>query len=212
MTNKYNNWERIERLLEYTKMTANAFALHIGISRAENIYHIKRGNFGISEDLADRIVSRFPEVNRTWLLTGVGNMLNSITNEQQIVPFFEQGIEQMLSCENKRIKLGNYRLPFSCDCDIAIRTQDRSMVFPGTAATDLLLKRTTINEMVQGNEYLVILNDNSYMWRKIRCVKGHSEQWRMVAYDRVESPDIIINKCDIKYAWRVIARMAILVS
>jgi hypothetical protein len=50
------------------------------------------------------------------------------------------------------------------------------------------------------------------LWRKIRCVKAAPEQWRLVAYDRTEDPDVVINKSDIRHVWRVIARMAILVS
>ena len=75
MTNKYNNWERLERVLEYVNMNANAFATHIGMQRSENIYHIKRGAFGISEELVDRITACYPEINPTWLLSGVGGML-----------------------------------------------------------------------------------------------------------------------------------------
>ena len=54
--------------------------------------------------------------------------------------------------------------------------------------------------------------DNEVLWRKIRHVKSAPEQWRLVAYDRVEAPDIFVNKSDIRQVWRVIARMAILVS
>ncbi len=56
-------------------MTVNYFARYIGLTRGENLYRIKRGDNGISRDLADRIVSVFPEIDRVWLLTGVGRML-----------------------------------------------------------------------------------------------------------------------------------------
>jgi hypothetical protein len=85
------------------------------------------------------------------------------------------------------------------------------MVLPGTATTDLFLKSIKVEEMVQGNEYLIVLDDK-VLWRKIRCVKAAPEQWRLVAYDRTEDPDVVINKSDIRHVWRVIARMAILVS
>jgi hypothetical protein len=211
MTNKYNNWERLERVLEYAKMNANAFALHIGMQRSENIYHIKRGAFGISEELAERITSCFPEINPTWLLSGVGDMLLANTSDKSVVPFYEQGIEQFLDEGVKHSRLGKYQLPYSCDCDAVVRIKTHTMSLPGTAATDLFLKRIQVEEMVQGNEYL-IAHGHSAIWRKIRCVKSNPEQWRLVAYDRVEEPDIFINKSDIRSVWRVIARMAILVS
>lgn len=37
-------------------MTVNYFARYIGLTRGENLYRIKRGDNGISRDLADRIV------------------------------------------------------------------------------------------------------------------------------------------------------------
>lgn len=53
-------------------MSTNYFARHIGLARGENLYQIKRGNNGISLDVADRIVSKFPQVDKLWLLTGRG--------------------------------------------------------------------------------------------------------------------------------------------
>ncbi len=53
-------------------MSTNYFARHIGLARGENLYQIKRGNNGISLDVADRIVSKFPQVDKLWLLTGGG--------------------------------------------------------------------------------------------------------------------------------------------
>ena len=211
MTNKYNNWERLERVITYTKLSTNAFALSIGMQRSENIYHIKRGNFGISDDLAERIVARYPEINPTWLLSGVGDMLINNSTKMSVVPFYEKGVEHLLNYCNNNVQLPNYHLPFSCDCDAVVRVLSRSMVAPGTAATDLFIKSVTTADMIQGNEYLIVLSGET-LWRKIRHVKNEPDKWRLVAYDREESPDVIINVRDIRRVWRVIARMSILVS
>ncbi|MFQ7502603.1 MAG: hypothetical protein ACLRMJ_04690 [Alistipes finegoldii] len=56
-------------------MSTNYFARHIGLARGENLYQIKRGNNGISLDVADRIVSKFPQVDKLWLLTGRADVL-----------------------------------------------------------------------------------------------------------------------------------------
>ena len=53
-------------------MTANAFARHLGLPRGENLYQIKRGNNGISYDLARRIHAQYPNYSLSWLLTGEG--------------------------------------------------------------------------------------------------------------------------------------------
>lgn len=68
-------WQRIEAVIKMAQMTTNAFARHIGLARGENLYQIKRGNNGVSLDLADRIVAKFPKVNKLWLLTGDGQMI-----------------------------------------------------------------------------------------------------------------------------------------
>ena len=67
-------WNRIEAVINMAQMTTNAFARHIGLPRGENLYQIKRGNNGVSLDLANRIVAKFSEVSKLWLLTGDGPM------------------------------------------------------------------------------------------------------------------------------------------
>ena len=70
-----NSWERIEAVIKMAQMTTNGFARHIGLSRGENLYQIKRGNNGVSQNVADRIVEKFPEISKMWLLTGEGHMI-----------------------------------------------------------------------------------------------------------------------------------------
>ena len=56
MTNKFNNWERLSKVIERFGLTINSFAKVLGLQRSETLYHIRKGDFGISADLADRIV------------------------------------------------------------------------------------------------------------------------------------------------------------
>lgn len=66
-------WERLSYIIDWSGLTINHFAEDIGIKRAENLYQIKKGNNKISVQLADKIVERFPEVNKIWLMHGRGN-------------------------------------------------------------------------------------------------------------------------------------------
>ena len=77
-------------------MTSNSFAMQIGLTRCENLYQIKRGNFGITRDLADRITTHFPEISRTWLLTGAGHMLMSQSKDGNNIPYYDFEVEQLL--------------------------------------------------------------------------------------------------------------------
>ena len=49
------DWQRLQQIIDDSGLTINAFARHIGLSRGENLYQIKRGHNGISRDLALRI-------------------------------------------------------------------------------------------------------------------------------------------------------------
>lgn len=69
------SWERIKSVINMAQMSTNGFARHIGLPRGENLYQIKRGNNGVSLNLANRIVAKFPEVSKLWLLTGDGQMI-----------------------------------------------------------------------------------------------------------------------------------------
>ena len=68
--------EVILKLLDYSKLNAKQFSEKLGKKRSQAIYDIISGKTKrISEKLASQIISEFPEINRTWLLTGEGEML-----------------------------------------------------------------------------------------------------------------------------------------
>lgn len=68
-------WHRLEQVIKWTGLSINAFALHIGLKRSENLYQIKKGNNGISHDLAALITAKYPVISKGWLLTGEGEMM-----------------------------------------------------------------------------------------------------------------------------------------
>ncbi|MCD8186815.1 MAG: hypothetical protein LUD68_10375 [Rikenellaceae bacterium] len=54
----------------------------IGLPRSENLYQIKKGNHGISKQLAETIISKYPDICKPWLLTGEGEMLRNQNLEE----------------------------------------------------------------------------------------------------------------------------------
>lgn len=82
-TTTHDEWHRISQVVLLSGKTVNAFAKYIGLTRGENLYQIKRGNNGISKDVADRICAKFPQVSKLWLLTGEGQMLLSTGNQME---------------------------------------------------------------------------------------------------------------------------------
>ena len=67
--------EIIIKLLDYSKLNVKQFSEKLGMKRAQAIYDIISGKTKrISEKLANQIISAFPEISKTWLLTGEGEM------------------------------------------------------------------------------------------------------------------------------------------
>ena len=71
--NREHAWDRVYTAVRASGMTVNAFARYIGLARGENLYQIKRGNNGVSLDVAERIQAKFPRFSILWLMTGSGD-------------------------------------------------------------------------------------------------------------------------------------------
>ena len=97
MREKQQNWQRVESVIRWANMTTNYFARHIGLARGENLYQIKRGNNGISLDVADRIVEKFPEIDKLWLLTGEGQMFSDRHMRGAQIPFYNVDVERYVT-------------------------------------------------------------------------------------------------------------------
>ena len=68
--------EILEKLLSHTGLTINSLATEIGLSRAQALYDIQNEKTkSITPSMADRIIQRFSDIDRVWLLTGEGDML-----------------------------------------------------------------------------------------------------------------------------------------
>jgi transcriptional regulator with XRE-family HTH domain len=65
--------KRIEKLLAEIDMSPSLFADAIGVQRA-TISHILSGRNNPSLDLVQKVLSRFPELNPDWILSGNGDM------------------------------------------------------------------------------------------------------------------------------------------
>lgn len=211
MTNKYANWERLESVIRWANMTTNYFAIYIGLNRGENLYHIKRGNYGISFDLADRIVKHFPEIDRTWLLTGAGTMLKSESVAGYEIAYYNDEMESVLLDFNRYKPAANVLVPSISGCDIIVRSYARAMCEPTCAVTELFLKRVDTDQVIQGNEYVFVMHDKRVIWRKARLTTNDKE-WRLVARNRDDFDDIVVERNMIAEAWRVLAKMSIMSS
>ena len=68
----------LDKLLNYTGLNVNQFSEKIGLQRPQALYDIQKGKTrSISANMASRIVSVFPVISKSWLLTGEGEMLKN---------------------------------------------------------------------------------------------------------------------------------------
>lgn len=188
-------------------MTINRFAMFIGLNRAENLYQIKKGNNGISRDLAARITAKFPEINTLWLLTGDGEMLRQTQEAGTAVSFYDGDVEADIVRLADMEPAGEMLLPMGVDCDLAMYSYSRAMAPSTPQGSVVLLKRVGPDSIIPGMEYVII-------GRKIvtlRIVRAGSdgETLRLVAADRRKFDDISLKKSDITEAYRVAGKIII---
>lgn len=75
----------IDKLLIYSGLNAKTFSEKIGLKRPQAIYDILTGKTkAISQAMTLKILSAFPEISKSWLLTGEGEMIKSPAIIQKI--------------------------------------------------------------------------------------------------------------------------------
>ena len=202
MRQKLDNWQRIECIVRWTNMTVNYFAHHIGLPRGENLYQIKKGNNGISRNLADKIVAKFPEISLPWLLTGEGRMFVDEKQSGQQIPFYKFDVESRISEIDTEMPDQEFIVPPLIDCDLAMLYNGKAMGCPVPSGSVVFLKKISPEAVIPGLEY-VIVSQKIVTLRIIRT-SGQETEWRLVAADRENFDDIFIRRSDVKEIYRVL--------
>ena len=157
-------------------MTTNAFARHIGLPRAENLYQIKRGNNGISNRLAARIAGVYNEISLSWLLTGRGAMFVDEEEMTAVVPYFEEDICVAAGVVDALEPVCDMVVPGFARCDLAMRCGSRGAAdgqddrTADGEVTVLLLRRCAGEEPLAAGEYVALEGG-----RGVLCTIGESE-------------------------------------
>lgn len=188
--------QRINALLEYTKLNGKNFALRIGLSYPDSIYHIQRGRNGISDKLADRIVMTFPEIDKGWLLTGEGNMFRaghrimSVFNplqghagdsrlQRQQVPLYDfeavAGLVPIFTNQNTPIDY--ISIPDLPRCDGAVYVRGDSM-YPLLKSGDIVMYKQIQDyyNIIWGEMYLISFNYEGEEYITVKFIKKVEEK------------------------------------
>ena len=153
-----DTWHRLERVIKWAGLSVNSFALNIGLKRSENLYQIKKGNNGISRDLATLITTKYPMISKGWLLSGEGEMLieQQPSASEQGVPYY--GMDVLAAVEQTELPEPQSRInvPMFNDCDIAALNIGTAMHPEISAGSIVVLKKWSKEAIVPGESYLVI--------------------------------------------------------
>jgi hypothetical protein len=146
----------LERVVRWAGLSVNSFALSIGLSRAENLYQIKRGHNGISRELAAMISEKYPQISRAWLLTGEGDMFVGQMARQSRIPFYEVDIEKYIAGPGRFRAEGWVSLPDPRGAEFAARYRGRAMGGEIPDGAMVLVRKVTPGEVTAGGAYLVV--------------------------------------------------------
>lgn len=188
-------------------MTTNYFGRYIGLARSENLYQIKAGKNGISQNLACRIVEKFPELSVGWLLTGEGDMFSKGSTNGRI-PFFDCDVVGRGLLRLDEIK-PDYRMniPTIEDCDYAFRSYDVAMSNEIAVGSILFLKKTAVEAIIPGGMYVVIC-PKYIILRKVRLITSADGSLTLVLEPANAGFDSITVKLDdVKEIYRVVANL-----
>lgn len=173
MYDKTNDWARIEAVIKWAGKNTNSFTREIGLNRAENLYQIKRGRNGISKSLVESIVSAYPELNRSWILIGEGEMLlkdeekKKAKLENNGVPYYEGDNFYVLSNYGDLFPTYFINIPSLKDCDLAVRLNSHALDPIAPMGSLAMLKRVNQNSVVYGDIYIIVTEEGS-MLRRVR--------------------------------------------
>ena len=193
-----DTWHRLERVIKWTGLSVNSFALNIGLKRSENLYQIKKGNNGISRDLATLITTKYPSVSKAWLLTGEGEMFVeqvAASASQAGVPYY--GMDSLAAVDETVLPSPQFyiSIPIFDNCDIAAQNIGTAMLPEIAPGAIVILKRWNVESIVPGESYLVVTEQFKGI-RTIRAGSNPSELLLLPANTQQYDP-IVIGKSDI---------------
>lgn len=195
----------MQAVIDWANMTVNYFARHIGLPRGENLYQIRRGNNGISKDVAHRVVTRFPEISESWLLTGEGHMFANENLRGAQIPFFRLDVERFATQTAKLTPDELVVFPSVSECDMAMLYNSEAMAPRIPASSIVFLKRIDPATMIPGEEY-VVATENSITLRRVRASED-GLAWRLECYNHERFDDWTLPKTEIQQAWKICGRM-----
>lgn len=102
--------EIIDNLIAYSTLSAKAFSEKIGLENPQAVYDIQKGRTkNISQNMANKILSVYPEINRCWLIVGEGDMIKKshIEGDNKGVVGDNNNMSNIISGDRHKGNIGN---------------------------------------------------------------------------------------------------------
>ncbi len=192
------DWQRLEQVIKWTGLSTNAFAVGIGLKRSENLYQIKRGNNGISKDLAELITLKYPAVNRSWLLTGDGEMFaGNAAGEpaspagmaERGIPYYNTDAIRLVCQMQGKVPAQYIHVPGFGDCDLAAAVTGDAMAPEVPAGAIVALKEVDPAEAILPGEIYLAVTPEFALMRYVKLDRKISDGlWLLPPADSDEEP------------------------
>lgn len=200
MENKLSDAERLKKVIEWSELSANAFAKKIGYESGQTVYNILNYGRPISMRFALSVVNSFEIVSVNWLLTGEGTMID-VSSDNSKVFSGESQTENEIESKKGNSKIIPYydievsagpisfyqvypelphttcEIPFVSDVDLAMPVYGDSM-YPRIKSGDIVLlkKISDPDTILFGEIYLIITND----YRTLKYIRKHEEESKLL--------------------------------
>ncbi len=190
-----DDWQRVDKVIQWAGLSTNSFALNIGLTRAENLYRIKKGKNGVSKELAEMITRRYPDVSRAWLLTGEGSMFLCPEEGRGGIPFYESDIMNLVRQERMPTPTAILPDPRFKGCTLAaLLLNDSAQPDIPCGATLFVERKPDVEHIVPGYRYVVV-SDRVVGLRRISYAPGSDRLSLEAANPRYGT--MVIDRCEV---------------
>lgn len=204
-------WQRLEQVIKWSGLSTNKFAEIVGLRRSENLYQIKRGAFGVSKELSNMVSIKYPQINRSWLLTGEGQMLSgsaaSGIDPDMVIPFYNIDVTQLGTIDpDKHKPLYHISVPVSADFAAQCVGQSMAPDIPNGAV--VVLKRSDLDTFLPGSAYLVVTKEFATI-KIVRNVQGDSSKLLLQPRNTTDFDELTIERAKVRklYAIKAVLTM-----
>lgn len=193
---------RLRKLIdEEYKISATAFSAKYNDKGGVKTSQVLRLRNGLSSKLLEQIIDAYPEINKTWLLTGDGEMIKQVSSTPQgkIIRYWVDVDATAGSVELfNDMPAKNYidiSIPEFRDCTDAVNIYGDSMLPLFRSGQIIILKEWVESFIDFGNVYLVITKSGNRMVKYLR--KGSDSTHILCTSENKDFDPFEIEKTDI---------------